>query len=169
MLTMFCFSYFLTTASFQALYGKLSDIFGRKPALLFAYAVFAIGSLFCGLARNIDELVAARVSRELYCPWSDPQLTFQAFAGIGGGGMTTVVSIMMSDIVPLRERGTWQGILNIVYASGAACGAPLGKISSLFSQEQAVMKDVQVAYSQTLLAGDGGKRHILRPYLKLAN
>lgn len=51
----------------------------------------------------------------------------QAFAGIGGGGMTTIVSILMSDIVPLRERGTWQGILNIVFASGAACGAPLGK------------------------------------------
>ena len=40
--------------------------------------------------------------------------------------MTTVVSIMMSDIVPLRERGTWQGILNIIYALGAGCGAPLG-------------------------------------------
>lgn len=40
--------------------------------------------------------------------------------------MTTVVSILMSDVVPLRERGTWQGILNIVFASGAALGAPLG-------------------------------------------
>lgn len=40
--------------------------------------------------------------------------------------MTTIVSILMSDVVPLRERGTWQGILNIVFASGAACGAPLG-------------------------------------------
>ena len=40
--------------------------------------------------------------------------------------MTTVVSVMMSDIVPLRERGTWQGILNIIYASGAGIGAPLG-------------------------------------------
>jgi MFS family permease len=42
------------------LYGKLSDIFGRKPALLFAYTVFGIGGLFCGLARNLEELVAAR-------------------------------------------------------------------------------------------------------------
>lgn len=50
----------------------------------------------------------------------------QAVQGIGGGGMTTVVSIMLSDIVPLKERGLWQGILNIVFASGAACGAPLG-------------------------------------------
>ncbi len=58
----------------------------------------------------------------------------QAFAGIGGGGMTTVVSIMMSDIVPLRERGTWQGIINIIYASGAASGAPLGKPTCLPSR-----------------------------------
>ena len=110
-------SYFLTLTSFQPLYGKLSDIFGRKPALLFAYAVFGIGCLFCGLARDMNELIAAR-----------------AFAGIGGGGMTTVVSIMMSDIVPLRERGTWQGIINIIFASGAGIGAPLGGIlADLFS------------------------------------
>lgn len=54
-------SYFLTLTSFQPLYGKLSDIFGRKPCLLFAYAIFGIGCLCCGLARNINELIAARV------------------------------------------------------------------------------------------------------------
>ena len=50
----------------------------------------------------------------------------RAFAGIGGGGINTVVSVMMSDIVPLRKRGTWQGIMNIIFASGAGIGAPLG-------------------------------------------
>lgn len=50
---------------------------------------------------------------------------------MGGGGMTTVVSIVMSDIVPLRERGVWQGIINIVYATGAGVGAPLGECSKL--------------------------------------
>lgn len=102
-------AYLLTVSSFQPLYGKMSDIFGRKPCLLFAYTVFGLGCLWCGLARNMNELIAAR-----------------AFAGIGGGGMTTVVSIMMSDIVPLRERGTWQGLINIIYSLGAGCGAPLG-------------------------------------------
>ena len=45
--------------------------------------------------------------------------------------MTTVVSILMSDIVPLRERGVWQGVINIIYASGAGCGAPLGMTSGM--------------------------------------
>ena len=54
-------SYFLTLTSFQPLYGKLSDIFGRKACLLFAYAIFGVGCLLCGLARNINELIAARV------------------------------------------------------------------------------------------------------------
>ena len=56
-------SYFLTLTSFQPLYGKMSDIFGRKGCLLFAYFVFGTGCLFCGLARNISELIGARVSR----------------------------------------------------------------------------------------------------------
>jgi MFS family permease len=102
-------AYLLTTTSFQPLYGKLSDIFGRKASLLFAYTVFGVGCLGCGLSRTMGQLIAAR-----------------AFAGIGGGGMTTVVSILVSDLVPLRSRGTWQGLLNIVFASGAAAGAPLG-------------------------------------------
>ncbi|KAL5354707.1 hypothetical protein ACLOAV_000796 [Pseudogymnoascus australis] len=104
-------AYFLTLTTFQPLYGKLSDIFGRKVALLSAYTIFGIGCLFCGLARTMPELIAAR-----------------AFAGIGGGGMTTVVTVLLSDIIPLRERGKWQGYLNIIYALGASSGAPLGGV-----------------------------------------
>ena len=55
-------SYFLTLTSFQPLYGKLSDIFGRKACLLYAYAVFGLGCLFCGLSQDIKQLIAARVS-----------------------------------------------------------------------------------------------------------
>ncbi|KAJ6504440.1 member of the major facilitator superfamily [Mycena vulgaris] len=102
-------AYMLTLTSFQPLYGKMSDIFGRKPCLLFAYIVFSLGCLSCGLAKTLPQLILAR-----------------GLAGIGGGGMSTVVSIIMSDIVPLRSRGTWQGIMNIIYASGSATGAPLG-------------------------------------------
>ncbi|KAJ3780548.1 member of the major facilitator superfamily [Lentinula aff. detonsa] len=101
--------YMLTLTSFQPLYGKLSDIFGRKSCLLMAYMIFALGCLLCGLSRTMDQLIWAR-----------------ALAGIGGGGMSTVVSIILSDIVPLRSRGVWQGVINIVFASGSSVGAPLG-------------------------------------------
>ncbi|KAJ6479889.1 member of the major facilitator superfamily [Mycena vitilis] len=102
-------AYMMTLTSFQPLYGKMSDIFGRKACLLFAYTVFALGCLCCSFAETLPQLIFAR-----------------GLAGIGGGGMSTVVSIIMSDIVPLRSRGTWQGIMNIIYASGSAAGAPLG-------------------------------------------
>ncbi|KAI0739360.1 MFS general substrate transporter [Daedaleopsis nitida] len=101
--------YMLSLTSFQPLYGKLSDIFGRKTCLLFAYAVFGLGCLFCGLARNMTELIAAR-----------------ALAGIGGGGMSTMASIILSDVATLRQRGTLQGFANIAWAAGQATGAPLG-------------------------------------------
>ncbi|CAK5279000.1 unnamed protein product [Mycena citricolor] len=102
-------AYMMTLTSFQPLYGKLSDIFGRKSCLLFAYTIFALGCFCCSISQTMLQLILAR-----------------GLTGIGGGGMSTVVSIIMSDMVPLRERGTWQGIMNIIYASGSAIGAPLG-------------------------------------------
>ncbi|KAF9455982.1 major facilitator superfamily domain-containing protein [Collybia nuda] len=102
-------AYMLTVTSFQPIYGKLSDIFGRKNCLLFAYAIFAFGSLCCGLSRNMTGLILSR-----------------AFTGVGGGGITTIASIVLSDVVPLRSRGTWQGYLNIIYTTGSIAGAPLG-------------------------------------------
>jgi MFS family permease len=53
-------AYFLTRSASQPLYDKLSDVFGPKPCLLFAYAMFAIGSLGCGVAKSIDGLIVAR-------------------------------------------------------------------------------------------------------------
>ncbi|KAI1089690.1 MFS general substrate transporter [Rostrohypoxylon terebratum] len=102
-------SYFLTLTAFQPLYGKLSDIFGRKESLLFAYFVFGLGCLGCGLSQNIIQLCIAR-----------------AVAGIGGGGMNSVVTILLTDIVSLRDRGLWQGYINIIFAAGTSSGAPIG-------------------------------------------
>lgn len=51
----------------------------------------------------------------------------QALSGVSGGGMTTVVAIIWSDIVPLRERGVWQGLSNLIYAAGSGLGGPLGQ------------------------------------------
>jgi MFS family permease len=71
------------------LYGKLSDIFGRKPALLFAYTVFGLGCLFCGLARNLKELVAARAfAGELSSQLLLDIDVLTCEIGIGGGTIT---------------------------------------------------------------------------------
>lgn len=90
-------SYLMTQTAFQPLYGRFSDIFGRKAATLFASVVFLLGSLACGLSRTFPQLIAAR-----------------AFAGIGGGGLTTMSSIVTSDLIPLRKRGVYQGLGNVV-------------------------------------------------------
>ncbi|KAI8962429.1 MFS general substrate transporter [Daldinia sp. FL1419] len=104
-------AYLCTTTAFQPLYGKLGDIFGRKPCLLFAYSVFGLGALFCGLALDMNQLIIAR-----------------ALTGIGAGGIITTVSILLSDLVSLEERGIWQGYVNMVFACGAGLGAPLGGV-----------------------------------------
>ncbi|KAK9465335.1 major facilitator superfamily domain-containing protein [Lipomyces arxii] len=103
--------YLISQAAFQPLYGKLSDIFGRKPILLICNVLFGAGSILCGIAPNMWFLVFARV-----------------VAGCGGGGLTTLSAITLSDIVPLRQRGLLQGIGNILYGSGAAVGGIVGGI-----------------------------------------
>ncbi|KAK9490442.1 major facilitator superfamily domain-containing protein [Lipomyces doorenjongii] len=103
--------YLIAQAAFQPTYGKLSDIFGRKPLLLICNVLFGVGSILCGLAPNLWFLVFARV-----------------VAGTGGGGLTTLSAITLSDIVPLRQRGLLQGIGNILYGCGAATGGIVGGI-----------------------------------------
>lgn len=67
-------AYFLTMTCSQPLYGKLSDVFGRKPCLLFAFTMFGIGSLGCGLTGTMAGLIAARVSRSLQSTIHYPSL-----------------------------------------------------------------------------------------------
>ncbi|KAL8952519.1 MAG: hypothetical protein Q9222_001587 [Ikaeria aurantiellina] len=102
-------AYFLTMTCSQPLYGKLSDVFGRKSCLLFAYTMFGIGSLGCGLTGTMAGLITAR-----------------AVQGVGGGGMLIVVTVLLSDVISLRERGTYQGYLNLIGAIGSTSGGPIG-------------------------------------------
>ena len=98
-------SYLLALATTTPLYGKLSDIIGRRMSSLIAISLFTIGTLLCGLAKSMPMLIAAR-----------------GLAGCGGGGIMTISSIVASDIIPLKKRGLIQGIVNIFYGLGeSAC------------------------------------------------
>ncbi|KAI9317637.1 major facilitator superfamily domain-containing protein [Dichotomocladium elegans] len=102
-------SYMLSYTALQPLYGRISDVFGRKSALQFATVVFFIGSLMCGMSTNLWALVISR-----------------AVAGIGGGGINTLTSVITSDLVPMRERGKYQGYGNMAFGVGSVLGGPLG-------------------------------------------
>ncbi|CAH2353903.1 vacuolar basic amino acid transporter 1 [[Candida] railenensis] len=101
-------AYLLSCSAFQPLFGKLSDIFGRKALLLLCSFSFAIGCFIC----STDSLIMIIVGRFI--------------TGIGGGGLTSLGTITMSDIVPLRSRGLYQGLANVCFGLGAASGGVLG-------------------------------------------
>ncbi|KAK9475884.1 major facilitator superfamily domain-containing protein [Lipomyces japonicus] len=102
-------SYLIALAAFQPLYGKISDIYGRKALLLFSNIAFAIGCILCGIAPSIWFLVFARI-----------------IAGIGGGGLNSLSVITLSDLVPLRQRSLLHGVGSVLYNSGAAIGGVFG-------------------------------------------
>ncbi|KAK0548800.1 hypothetical protein OC845_003419 [Tilletia horrida] len=102
-------AFFLTSTSFQLLYGKVSDIVGRKVCLLFCLAVFFIGSLASSLAQDVIQLSI-----------------FRAISGIGGGGLITLSQVIISDVVSLRERGRYQGIMGSIIAISNGVGPVIG-------------------------------------------
>lgn len=102
-------SYFITATSFQPLYGRFSCILGRRVCFLIATLIFMLGNLLCGVAPNMLFLNLAR-----------------AFTGIGGGGLQSIATIIMSDLVPFQIRGKYQAYQNLSYGTGCACGAGLG-------------------------------------------
>ncbi|CAO1625582.1 unnamed protein product [Parajaminaea phylloscopi] len=102
-------AYLITSTAAQLLYGRLSDIVGRKPLLLLLLATFFVGSLGASVAPSVGTLIA-----------------FRAIAGIGGGGLMTICQIIVSDVVPLRERGRWQGILGAMVAIANGIGPVIG-------------------------------------------
>ncbi|KAJ7434948.1 MFS general substrate transporter [Mycena latifolia] len=102
-------AYMLTSTCFQPLYGRFSDIFGRKSALALAMSLFMIGNLISGFSKTITQLIV-----------------FRGLAGAGGGGVQSMMQIVVSDIVTLRERGKYQGIIGGVIGVGYAIGPPIG-------------------------------------------
>ncbi|KAF2149556.1 MFS general substrate transporter [Myriangium duriaei CBS 260.36] len=101
--------YLIANAAFQPLSGRISDIYGRRPGIIFACTFFAVGTLMCGLAKTPGMLIAGRV-----------------IAGTGGGCINTLTTFIATDLIPLRRRGLWQGFSNLVYGSGMATGGVVG-------------------------------------------
>ncbi|TXT13334.1 hypothetical protein VHUM_00701 [Vanrija humicola] len=89
--------------------GRVSDIVGRKPMLYAAIVVFTIFSALCGAAQNITWLIVAR-----------------AFQGLGGGSIIGLTTMVVSDIVPLQQRGTYQGYMGASWGIAAVLGPILG-------------------------------------------
>ncbi|GMK57002.1 hypothetical protein CspeluHIS016_0308420 [Cutaneotrichosporon spelunceum] len=102
-------AYLLSLACFTPVYGRLADALGRRDAQLIALVFFTIGTVGCAAAPTMMTLILSR-----------------GIAGIGGAGLTSVGSILLSDLVDLRHRGLYQGLANMVYALGASLGGPVG-------------------------------------------
>ncbi|KAK4093087.1 hypothetical protein Purlil1_2244 [Purpureocillium lilacinum] len=102
-------SYLVTAAAFQPLYGRVSDIFGRRVCFFVSTVTFAAGCLGCGVARDVVFLNIMR-----------------ALTGFGGGGLMTMATIVNSDMIPFRKRGMYQAMQNGIFGFGAIAGASFG-------------------------------------------
>ncbi len=102
-------AYLLSSTVVVPLYGKLGDLYGRRIVLQWAVAVFLAGSLLCGLAQNLPELIA-----------------FRFLQGLGGGGLIVTAIAVVGDIVPPRERGRYQGFFGGVFGLSTVLGPLLG-------------------------------------------
>jgi len=102
-------AFLITSTISTPLYGKLSDIYGRKPFFLFAISIFIVGSALCGLSRSMYELAA-----------------FRAIQGIGAGGLFSMALAIIGDIVPPRQRARYQGYFLAVFGTSSVLGPVLG-------------------------------------------
>lgn len=102
-------AYLMTSTITVPLYGKLSDMYGRRPFYLFAIAVFVVGSVLCGTAGSIYELAVWR-----------------AVQGIGAGGLMSLAFAIVGDLVPPRERGRYQAYFMSVFATSSVLGPIIG-------------------------------------------
>jgi EmrB/QacA subfamily drug resistance transporter len=101
---------FLITSSISTpLWGKLSDIFGRKRLFMLSIVIFVLGSALCGLSRSMYELAA-----------------FRGFQGIGAGGIMPLALAVIADIIPPRQRARYQGYMMATFASSSVLGPVLG-------------------------------------------
>ncbi|KAK4665364.1 hypothetical protein QC763_401220 [Podospora pseudopauciseta] len=102
-------SYLITSTAFQPLYGRFSDMFGRRICFFISTLTFMIGCFGCSMAQTILTLDIMR-----------------AVTGFGGGGLITMATVINSDMIPFKQRGMYQAMQNILVGFGAVLGASLG-------------------------------------------
>ncbi len=112
-------AYLLTSTASTPLYGKISDLYGRRIVFQFAIVTFLIGSLLAGASSNMNQLIATR-----------------ALQGVGAGGLMALTFVIIGDIVPPRERGRYQGYFGAVWGLSSVAGPLLG---GFFSDRETIL------------------------------
>ena len=102
-------AYLVASTVTTPIYGRLSDLYGRRPVLAISIALFVGASVLCALSQTMMQLVAARTVQ-----------------GIGGGGLRSVSQAAIADVIPPRERGRYQGYFSSVMAISNLLGPVLG-------------------------------------------
>lgn len=102
-------AYLLTSTAATPIYGKLSDLYGRKLMLQIAIGIFLVTSLLCGLAQSMTQLII-----------------YRALQGLGGGGLLAMAHATIADVVSPRERGRYQGYIAATFAVASVAGPVLG-------------------------------------------
>jgi EmrB/QacA subfamily drug resistance transporter len=101
--------YLLASTASTPLYGKVSDLYGRRPVLMFAIGAFLVGSLLAGLSQNMAELIITR-----------------AIQGLGAGGLMTLAFTIVSDVLAPRDRPRYQGLFGAVFGLSSVAGPLAG-------------------------------------------